>query len=808
MNKDSRDDRREQQRDRLADQALRELLGGERPPAASSERIVERLRAEKAGGSRAELAAQSYRRPGVWSAVAVALTGVAVVVLIGLTFWFGWPRQRTEVATGELERRQPAAQDTANTEPPPGDQAAQTEETAAELPSAGDEMAVGEPMPGEQQREASALADGNDDAKTFTGEQLDDRFGGEPGSGTAVPRSASYANSQPTPGGMQQPTEDGAGGYDYGSGAATGLGIPSGSSSGGYGGYGDAYGGLAGRGRSNGDAEESYSDRAFGGYGGESASSRDTHFFSDGDLSDSFGIGGGGYGYGDPGDSSEGYGGYGYGYGERTRYDLYRSRGSGRGYSRLRDRYPRVIEQPFVEPMGEQALSTVSIDVDTASYSNIRQYLLTEKRLPPPEAVRIEEMVNYFSYAYQGPAAEHPFAVHVGVASCPWQPEHRLVRVALKGRDVSVERRPPANLVFLVDVSGSMQPANKLPLVVEGLKELTRHLRGDDRVAIVVYASSEGLALPSTSGEQRVRILEALERLSAGGSTAGGAGIQLAYRVAHENFQDEGINRVILCTDGDFNVGVTDTEQLKQLVMEQAAEGVELTVLGFGRGNLNDQMLEAVTNSGNGNYYYIDNLTEARRVLIKQMSGTLLTIAKDVKLQVEFNPRQVARYRLLGYDNRVMPNEDFSDDRKDAGEIGAGHSVTFFYQIEPVAHGRSSEPLRYQPLSREAVGGQSEEVLDELLAVKLRYKPPQGQTSTRLVVPVTDSEQSFAAADDDFQFAAAVVGFGLLLKNSPHRGNLSWSQLLEIASGNRGEDAEGLRTELLEMIRRAAELSG
>ncbi len=367
------------------------------------------------------------------------------------------------------------------------------------------------------------------------------------------------------------------------------------------------------------------------------------------------------------------------------------------------DKYTPIVENPFVKAEGGAAVSTFSIDVDTASYANVRQFLMEMNQLPPPDAVRIEELINYFQYDYAPPppiAASHPpapgsaggsteadsppFAAHVEVAGCPWNPEHRLARIAVKGREMDRDKRPQSNLVFLIDVSGSMNEPAKLPLVVYGLEQLTRELGENDHIAIVVYAGTEGLVLPSTSGSKQDTILAALAKLQAGGSTAGGAGIQLAYQIAEDNFIKGGTNRVILCTDGDFNVGVTSTADLQRMVEKKAKEtGVFISTLGFGRGNLNDAMMVAISDHGNGNYHYIDNRTEARRVLVQEMTGTLVTIAKDVKIQVEFNPAQVAGYRLIGYEKRMLRTEDFNDDKKDAGEIGAGHTVTALYEIVP-----------------------------------------------------------------------------------------------------------------------------
>ena len=375
----------------------------------------------------------------------------------------------------------------------------------------------------------------------------------------------------------------------------------------------------------------------------------------------------------------------------------------GSGPDSAGDRYTRIVENPFIKAEGGAAVSTFSIDVDTASYANVRQFLLQMNQLPPPDAVRIEELVNYFQYNYEAPkqSDEAPFAAHVDVTGCPWAPEHRLARIGIKGREMDRNKRPQSNLVFLVDVSGSMNEPAKLPLVVYGLEQLTRELGENDHIAIVVYAGTEGLVLPSTSGSKQDTILAALAKLQAGGSTAGGAGIQLAYQIAEDNFIKGGTNRVILCTDGDFNVGVTNTADLQRMVEKKAKDtGVFLSTLGFGRGNLNDAMMVAISDHGNGNYHYIDNRTEARRVLVEEMTGTLVTIAKDVKIQVEFNPAQVAGYRLIGYENRMLRTEDFNDDKKDAGEIGAGHTVTALYEIVPAGKKVDSRADRRPEVSK------------------------------------------------------------------------------------------------------------
>jgi len=491
-----------------------------------------------------------------------------------------------------------------------------------------------------------------------------------------------------------------------------------------------------------------------------------------------------------------------------------------------RDQYARIHDNPFLPVTAantDHRLSTFSIDVDTASYANVRQFLTQSHQLPPPDAVRIEELVNYFDYDYTPPTGDVPFASNVEVAGCPWAPDHRLVRVGIKGREIERTQRPLSNLVFLIDVSGSMDEPNKLPLLVEGMKQLTRELGENDRVAIVVYASSEGLALESTPGTDQSKILAALDQLRAGGSTAGGAGIQLAYQVAQQNFIKGAVNRVILCTDGDFNVGVTSPADLERLAETNAKEtGVFLTVLGFGRGNLNDAMMEQIADKGNGNYHYIDTQREAKKVLVEEMTGTLVTIAKDVKIQIEFNPAHVAGYRLIGYENRVLAAEDFNDDKKDAGEIGAGHTVTALYEIVPVGEpvaSASVDELKYAPKSTagEKVEEQKDknepsaddEASDELLTLKIRYKAPDGDVSTKLEFPIADAGQTFAQSTDDFKFASSVASFGMLLRNSDHKGNATYAGVIETAAAaGKDRDPHGYRQEFVEIVKRAQELSG
>ncbi len=483
----------------------------------------------------------------------------------------------------------------------------------------------------------------------------------------------------------------------------------------------------------------------------------------------------------------------------------------GTGPGTAGDQYTRIYENPFVEAVGERAVSTFSIDVDTASYANVRQFLMKAGQLPPPDAVRIEELVNYFDYDYSPPTGDTPFAAHVEVAGCPWHAGHRLVRVGIKGREMATDRRPQSNLVFLIDVSGSMNHEDKLPLLIEGMKLLARDLGENDRVAIVVYASSEGLALPSTRGDQKAAIFGALNKLRAGGSTAGGAGIKLAYQIAKDNFIEGGVNRVILATDGDFNVGVTSPGALEQLAETNAKEtGVFLTVLGFGRGNLNDAMMEAISGKGNGNYHYVDNRSEAEKVLVAEMADTLVTIAKDVKIQIEFNPAQVAAYRLIGYENRMLETEDFNDDKKDAGEIGAGHTVTAIYEVVPAGQATEDpavDPLKYQTPAKSKLTNDAG-ALEELLTLKLRYKQPDGDKSTKVEFPITDEGKAFAEATDDFKFASAVASFGMLLRSSEHRGTTSYSAVQEIAQDGTGKDKHGYRAEFLQLVHQAKALAG
>ncbi len=462
--------------------------------------------------------------------------------------------------------------------------------------------------------------------------------------------------------------------------------------------------------------------------------------------------------------------------------------------------YDRIEENPF-RSARDVPLSTFSIDVDRASYANVRRFI-TQGQLPPVDAVRLEELVNYFPYQY-GEPDDAPVHLSADVAVAPWAPQHRLVRVALQARRVATEHLPPANLVFLMDVSGSMAAANKLPLLKDAFLLLVDQLRPQDRVAIVVYAGNAGLVLPSTPASDKTTIRSAIDRLEAGGSTAGGAGITLAYKVAKENFIAGGNNRVILATDGDFNVGASSDAEMERLIEEKRAEGTFLTVLGFGMGNYKDAKLEKLADRGNGNYAYVDSRLEARKVLVTELGATLLTVAKDVKLQIEFNPAQVKSYRLLGYENRLLNDEDFTDDAKDAGDMGAGHSVTAFYEVVPTGGATGAdgaiERLRYQNDRRTTPASRS----NELLQVKLRYKERDGRTSRELRAVMRDEPAQLAG---DFAFAAAVAEFALLLRDSKYKGLASVNRVLASAEQHMGTDADGTRHGFVALVKSYAEL--
>ncbi|HEV7645853.1 MAG TPA: VWA domain-containing protein [Pyrinomonadaceae bacterium] len=465
------------------------------------------------------------------------------------------------------------------------------------------------------------------------------------------------------------------------------------------------------------------------------------------------------------------------------------------------ERYAQINENPFLEA-SKAPLSTFSIDVDTAAYSNVRRFI-KDGQLPPKDAVRIEEMVNYFDYSYPQPLGDVPFSVSTETASCPWNGKHRLAMIGLQGKKVALDNTPPSNLVFLIDVSGSMNSPDKLPLVKQGLKMLVNQIKPNDRVALAVYAGSSGLVLPSTPGNQKQNILNAIDRLEAGGSTNGGAGIQLAYQAAQENFIQNGNNRVILATDGDFNVGLTNDNELVSLIEAKRKSGIFLSVLGFGSGNLNDSMMEKLADKGNGNYAYIDTQEEARKALGEQVAGTLYTIAKDVKIQVEFNPAKVAGYRLLGYENRVLANRDFDDDRKDAGEIGAGHTVTAIYEIVPAGEKVENDGIE---LKYSKVQPTDTRFNSELLSVKLRYKEPKEEQSKLLTVGMMDNAQDIANASENLKFAASVVEFGLLLRDSRYKGNANIGSVVDLANTARSNDLNGYRGEFIDLVGQAKRL--
>ncbi|HAL72592.1 MAG TPA: hypothetical protein DCP71_12570 [Verrucomicrobiales bacterium] len=480
--------------------------------------------------------------------------------------------------------------------------------------------------------------------------------------------------------------------------------------------------------------------------------------------------------------------------------------------------YTQIIENALKSVMSEP-LSTLSVDVDTASYANVRRFL-NQNSAPPRDAVRIEELINYFPTDEAGPAAgkKEPFAVKVEMAACPWQPQHRLARIAIKGKQIGLDRQP-SNLVFLVDVSGSMAGPNKLPLVQQSLRMLAGQLGENDRVSMVTYANGSQVVLSSTTGQSKGEIVSAIDRLQAGGGTHGSAGIRLAYEQAVAGFIKGGVNRVVLCTDGDFNVGISSPTELETFITEKARSGVFLSVLGYGSGNLKDRTMETLADKGNGNYAYIDSLGEARKVLVEQMNGTLVTIAKDVKIQVEFNPAVIRSYRLIGYENRLLAKEDFNDDTKDAGEIGAGHSVTALYELVPANLPPGVEPLprvdalKYQQPPAAAAAPAAEPIAaaegatGEALTVKLRYKEPEGSTSSLIEVPVKDDSRAMEAASGEFKFTTAVAGFGLLLRQSSYAGQLTWDQVRQLALDGKGTDALGYRGEFLQLIEKARGVS-
>jgi len=458
--------------------------------------------------------------------------------------------------------------------------------------------------------------------------------------------------------------------------------------------------------------------------------------------------------------------------------------------------YSTIHENGFKD-VKVNPLSTFSIDVDAASYANLRRFLNNGQK-PPVDAVRIEEMINYFKYEYPQPEDEHPFTVNHELAECPWNKENKLLHVGLQGKDIPVDNLPPSNLVFLIDVSGSMDYYNKLPLLKSAFKLLVDQIRPEDRVAIVVYAGASGLVLSSTSGKEKEKIIASLDRLQAGGSTAGAAGLKLAYKVAEENFMENGNNRIILATDGDFNVGQSSNAEMERLIETEREKGVFISVLGFGMGNYKDDKMEIIADKGNGNYAYIDNIQEAKKVFVNEFGGTLFTIAKDVKIQIEFNPFKVKEYRLVGYENRLLNEEDFENDKIDAGELGSGHTVTALYELVLKDNEKDGKNrLKYQSTSVNETALESNEVA----TIKLRYKEPDGYKSKLIEAVVHDESKILAQASENFRFSAAVAEFGMHLRNSEFKGTTNIDSILELARNARGYDEEGYRSEFIRLVK-------
>lgn len=462
------------------------------------------------------------------------------------------------------------------------------------------------------------------------------------------------------------------------------------------------------------------------------------------------------------------------------------------------EEYQRINENEF-KKVKSTPFSTFSIDVDAASYSNVRRYI-NNGSLPPKDAVRIEELINYFPYNYPRPKENQPFSISTEVSSCPWNKKHQLIHIGLQGKKIETQDLAANNLVFLIDVSGSMDSPDKLPLLRSALTMLVEQLRENDKISIVVYAGEAGLILPPTSGKRKDKIIAAIDNLSAGGSTAGGEGIILAYKIAKDNFIKSGNNRVILATDGDFNVGISSDQELNKLIEEKRNDGIFLTVLGFGTGNYKDSKMEQLADKGNGNYAYIDNILEAKKVLVKEMGATLYTIAKDVKIQVEFNPMHIKAYRLIGYENRVLADEDFNNDKKDAGDIGSGHAVTALYEIIPSGSDElidNIDTLKYQKTISQT--SQS----NELMTVKFRYKEPNDTSSKLIVETLLNNPLPINAVSDNFKFAASVIQFGLLLKDSKYKGNSNYKDVITTAKEAKGSDEDGYRAEFIRLVEMA-----
>ncbi len=464
------------------------------------------------------------------------------------------------------------------------------------------------------------------------------------------------------------------------------------------------------------------------------------------------------------------------------------------------EEYATIHENGYKNPMNDP-LSTFSIDVDAASYSNMRRFLMNGQT-PPKNAVRIEELINYFNYDYTNPKGEEAFSVTTEVAIAPWNQAHQLVHIGIQGKKLAMDNLPNSNLVFLLDVSGSMSSPQKLPLLKSALKLLVNELREGDKVSIVVYAGAAGLVLPPTSGENKGAIIGALERLEAGGSTAGGAGIKLAYKTAREQFIEGGNNRIIIATDGDFNIGASSNGEMERLIEKERESGVFLTVLGFGMGNYKDSKMEILADKGNGNYAYIDNILEAKKVLVNEFGGTLFTIAKDVKIQVEFNPEIVQSYRLIGYENRLLNKEDFNDDTKDAGELGSGHTVTALYEIVPVGVAFNQpevDPLKYQSPKKVSKSN----FKGEMMTVKVRYKKPDGNKSKLITKPVKNTNRNWKYASNNFKWSAAIAEFGMILRGSEYIHTTSYDQVISLATSAKGEDEFGYRAEFLRLVESA-----
>ena len=463
-------------------------------------------------------------------------------------------------------------------------------------------------------------------------------------------------------------------------------------------------------------------------------------------------------------------------------------------YEPSRETYKAIDESGF-KSTATDPVTTFSADVDKASYSNVRR-MINYGQKPDEDAVRIEELINYFDYNYTSPAegSKAPLNATTTLSSCPWNPDNYLLRIGLQAKKIDLTKAPPSNIVFLIDTSGSMDSPNKMPLLKASFKLLLDNLRSEDRIAIVVYASQTGVLLPSTSAKEKKKISKVIDNLVASGSTAGGAGLQTAYKVAKKNFLPKGNNRIILATDGDFNVGISSRDKLQRLVEEERNNGIYISVLGYGMGNYRDDMAETIADKGNGNYAYIDNLTEAKRVLVNEFGGTLYTVAKDVKLQLEFNPQYVKEYRLVGYENRALANEDFEDDKKDAGEIGAGHTVTALYELVP-AKGATTDGLRYQKQVEKGFA-------NELAFLKIRYKDPvlKDAKSVEESTPIPFTLTEFAKTDDDYRFASAVAEWGMLLRNSKYKAKSSYSQVLDLAKNAIGKDEEGYRKEFIRLV--------